>query len=214
MTAEPAFAPITLQLPGGKGRFVLEYPLTEETDVPQNALFKQPEFTRYLPMIDPNPSLEATRTRRLSQTVDPNTKVFSIRSCSTGDFEGSLGLYRMDHPNHAAEAGLVVFANRHRSGVATEALFLLLEHAFGTHENGGMGFNRITFVTNAANAAMRGWLDSAAGAALEAVSREAWFDVKAEQYHDSVTYAILKSEWEGKCKDILYTKLCNYLTSA
>ncbi|KAI8845927.1 acyl-CoA N-acyltransferase [Chytriomyces cf. hyalinus JEL632] len=205
---QPAYAPTTLSLP--KGRFILSHPLTEQDDEPQNALFKSPEFTKYLPNFNPNPTLQDTIQRRITQTADRNTKVFSIRTKDTNEFVGSLGLYRMEHDNKATEAGLAVFTTKHRSGIASEALFLLLNHAFTDVDKGGMGFNRVTFVTNALNAAMRGWLEKAAGATQEALFRDAWRDASKDTYFDSVTYAILKREWEGTSRKKLLEKVERY----
>ncbi|KAJ3072469.1 hypothetical protein HDU98_003545 [Podochytrium sp. JEL0797] len=176
--------------------------MTEQDDADQLRYIISPESLKYLPMIPPNMTLADVAARRESQAASGNFKVFKMNKTATGEFIGCCGLYRMEKDNFAFDCGLGIFAEFHRNGFATEALFLVLDHGFTD-----LGFNRTTFVTNAKNEGMRKWLENAAGAVQEGYFRESWFDAKVDTWDDSVQYGILKSEWEGGMREKLLDKV-------
>ncbi|KAJ3295984.1 hypothetical protein HDU79_007776 [Rhizoclosmatium sp. JEL0117] len=204
-TLQPLFEPTTLKLDSPNARVVLTYPLTEADDADQLRCLTTEAFTKYLPMMNPNMTLEQVAARRESQNAAGAFKVFKMNHVSTGEFIGSGGFYRIEKDNFAYDCGLSILPEFHRSGFASEALFLVLDHGFQ------LGFNRVTFVTNAENQGMRGWLENACGAKLEGVFRQSWRDDKIDGWVDSVMYSILRSEWDAGMRERLLTKVNKYL---
>ncbi|KAJ3017880.1 UNVERIFIED_CONTAM: hypothetical protein HDU68_011434 [Siphonaria sp. JEL0065] len=201
---EPIFQPTVLQVEGPASRLVLVYPMTVQDDADQLKAMTAPEFLEHLPMMNPNMTLADIAARREKQAADGIYKVFRINNRETGEFIGSCGMYRIEMENFAYDCGLTILGQFHRSGFATEALFLILDHGFQ------LGFNRTTFVTNANNTGMRKWLENAAGATLEGTFRQSWRDDRIDGFVDSVMYAILRSEWEGGMREKLLTKIQSY----
>jgi RimJ/RimL family protein N-acetyltransferase len=74
-------------------------------------------------------------------------------------------------------------------GLGRKIVYWLAEYLFTQTEK-----HRIEGHTRVDNVAMRRLL-KACGWVLEAYHRQAWPDDKG-QYHDAVTYALLKSDWE------------------
>ncbi|KAJ3291617.1 hypothetical protein HDU79_002187 [Rhizoclosmatium sp. JEL0117] len=207
-TLQPLFEPTTLQIDSPQARLFLTFPVTEADDADMLRCMTAVAATKYLPMVNPNMTLEEMVARRESQAASGVYKVFKINTLRTGAFIGYCGFYRMDIGNFAYDCGLSILEEFHRSGYATEALFLVLDHGFMQ-----LGFNRTTFVTNSKNVGMRGWLENVCGARLEGTFREAWRDEKVDGWVDCVMYSILRSEWEGGMRDRLLTKVNKYLVA-
>ncbi|KIJ53703.1 hypothetical protein M422DRAFT_775726 [Sphaerobolus stellatus SS14] len=98
----------------------------------------------------------------------------------------------IDLTNRSAELGIMLKSEFHRSGAATEILYLLMRQAF---EYPGLKLHRATFITGKDNTPMRGWFE-AFGIEQEYHYREAWSDGKGG-YVDAVGYTLLDREWPG-----------------
>ncbi|KAG9009688.1 hypothetical protein FRB90_008210, partial [Tulasnella sp. 427] len=192
---------IRLSFPNG--RIELSWPPTLADDEEAHALYTNPKVIQYLPFWNSSATLESVTQRRVNRLASPSEfRDFRIHHLaplhtpsSTGlpNLLGTVGFIFMSPENRATEAGIIIHPEAHRAGYASEALYLCLKHGFDPEESGGLGFNRIMFITAAMNAAMRGWLEIALGAKHEGTLREAW--KSGDEFIDAVQYSILAREW-------------------
>jgi RimJ/RimL family protein N-acetyltransferase len=104
-----------------------------------------------------------------------------------GAAAGWLGLLDVQPAHAAIELGNIWFPpGLARTGAATEAMFLLLDHAFG------LGYRRVAWKCNALNAASRRAAERL-GFALDGVLR-AHMIVRGQR-RDSAYYSLLAEEW-------------------
>ncbi|KAJ7600419.1 acyl-CoA N-acyltransferase [Mycena floridula] len=104
--------------------------------------------------------------------------------------------------NNSCHAGIIVSPNIHGRGIATEALYAVMEFAFETRK-----FHKVTFETSTENIQMRGWLEKTAGACLEGVMKDGWKYFEADAYCDVANYGILEGEWRDSVKGQLEAKM-------
>jgi len=116
-------------------------------------------------------------------------------------FAAQCTIMHIDETNKSAELGLIVRPDLHRTGIATEMLYLLLRLAF---EHPDLKLHRAYFTTGYSNVQMKGWFE-AYGILQEFRLREAWSDGKGG-YVDAVGYSVLDWEW-GDLKERLERKL-------
>jgi RimJ/RimL family protein N-acetyltransferase len=113
---------------------------------------------------------------------------YSVIDVATGNALGTLALMRIDAPNGVIEVGFVTFSPRlQRTRIATEAIFLLMQHCFDT-----LGYRRFEWKCDALNAPSR----AAAlrfGFTFEGIFRQAI--VYRERNRDTAWYSIIDGEW-------------------
>ncbi|KAG8891393.1 hypothetical protein FRB99_003622, partial [Tulasnella sp. 403] len=198
---EMSSPPPSLRLSLPNGRIEITHPPSPDDDIPIHALYTHPKVLQSLPFWSPNTSLDEVTARREMRTQDPeHFRDFRIRHHGGGGggddgvLLGTVGYMFMSPENLSAEAGIVIAPEFHRSGYASEALYLLLEHGFAPLAEGGLEFNRVTFTTANTNVAMRAWLKNVLGATQESHLRQAWKGPGAE-FIDATTYSVLSNEW-------------------
>ncbi|KAI8811187.1 acyl-CoA N-acyltransferase [Cladochytrium replicatum] len=211
MSADPPYKPISL-----KGRRLrLVYPSPPEDDPAVVDLYQDPITLAHLPFLPPSTSLEKVKAWRESRLANPSFKDFRIHTITDPpEFVGVIGFRDIDiSVNFHGEVGVIVSPKFHRSGYATEALALLMEHGFASKDDGGMNFHRVVYVTAADNAAMRGWLDRTLGARHEGTYRANWKILPADgddgkvRWVDSVIYGMLEDEWNSEGRKRLQDKI-------
>ncbi|UWQ22649.1 GNAT family N-acetyltransferase [Jannaschia sp. W003] len=149
----------------------------------RRAMLDDDSIWRWLPY-GPFASDEAHAAHLAAQADAEDPAFYAI---GAGDWRGVGALMRIDRPNGAIEIGHLCFAPAlQRTIAATEALFLLADHAFAS------GFRRLEWKCDARNAASR----RAAlrlGFAHEGTFRQA--AVVKGRNRDTAWFAILDGEW-------------------
>ncbi|KAJ7204790.1 acyl-CoA N-acyltransferase [Mycena pura] len=156
-----------------------------------------PETRRYMPFPE-HFTLEATRERRVARAADETIIDFSIHTVpsdaqSATKYVGSISIFDIDEGDRSCEAGIAVWPESFRAGIATDAMHRALTHVFEERQ-----LHRVTFQTGVNNAAMCGWLERF-GAILEGTLREAWSDGHGG-YMDAFLYSILEQDWTNTVK--------------
>jgi GNAT superfamily N-acetyltransferase len=187
-------------------------------------LRSHPETRRYLRFFPETMTVDEARLLREKAAENSATTTQFKIEITDGNkdspevkFAGTIGFYRLYAENNTTEVGLLVSPDMHRKGIATEAVYVLLQYAFEVKK-----LHRVTFVTGADNigillphcvsvasitkfSGMRSWLERICEAVLEGEAREAWKD--GDGYSNSTTYAILDWEWRDRVKARLFGRL-------
>ena len=122
-----------------------------------------------------------------SQQTSCDPIFFAIVEASTGQACGVAAYLRIDPNNGCIEIGHLAFAPRlQRTPAATEALFLMLDHAFA------QGYRRVEWKCNALNAPSRRAAQRL-GFRFEGLFRQA--AVVKGRNRDTAWYAMLDREW-------------------
>ncbi|KIJ53702.1 hypothetical protein M422DRAFT_25518 [Sphaerobolus stellatus SS14] len=204
MTSANRWPPLTILSPWKRIALVSTSLAGSEDDIEVAAMRSDPRTRLYLPFMPLRITPDEWRVIREDRAKKDDTCDFHARfvmpSSSNQDplsESGSLSLLaaqatimEINLVNRSGELGLIVKPELHRSGIATELLYLLLRHAF---EHPGLKLHRACFVTGKDNVQMKGWLE-AFGIEQEFRFREAWSDGKGG-YVDAVGYSILDREW-------------------
>jgi RimJ/RimL family protein N-acetyltransferase len=138
--------------------------------------------------VGPFDSLDAYRAHltRIAASTDPFH--YTVVDLSTGKAVGTLALMRIDPANGVIEVGFVTFSRLlQKTRAATEAIFLLMRHAFDT-----LGYRRFEWKCDALNAPSR----TAAlrfGFTFEGIFRQAI--VYRGRNRDTAWFSIIDSEW-------------------
>ncbi|KAF7294203.1 Ribosomal-protein-alanine acetyltransferase [Mycena chlorophos] len=186
-------------IPSKSGRLSLVPPV--ESDDPAVAVVRSHRLTRqYLRFFPESVSVADATARRLSRQADHSLVDFHIHT-SDGEFVGTTGIFGIDNEMRFCEVGILIAPERARGGLATDALFTVLQYAFETR-----GMHRAEFHTDAENTPMRGWLDTA-GATLEGTRRSVWPDHSTGGWSDACIYAILEHEWKSVVKGRLEQRI-------
>jgi RimJ/RimL family protein N-acetyltransferase len=123
-----------------------------------------------------------------SEDADPGALPFTIVPTSTGVPEGKASYLRIDPPNGSIEVGNIWLGpGLKRTTAATEAIFLLIRHAFDD-----LGYRRFEWKCNALNAPSR------AAAARFGFTYEGTFRqnvVVKGRNRDTAWFSIIDSEW-------------------
>ncbi|KAF7302229.1 Ribosomal-protein-alanine acetyltransferase [Mycena indigotica] len=180
-------------------------PPNEADDPYVSVLRSHPDTRRYLRFLPDTVDLAAATQRRLSRQADPSLVDFHIHT-TNGEFVGTTGIFRIDTDyGNSCEVGILIMPERARGGLATDALYTVLEYVFETRQ-----MNRAEFQTGVDNVPMRGWLERA-GAALERTRRAVWTDPATGKYSDVCIYGILKDEWTDVVKERLRLKIFKHV---
>jgi RimJ/RimL family protein N-acetyltransferase len=166
-----------------------------EDDAVVAAVRSDPETLRYLPFMPTSMSADEWRAEREANSANDEIWKFHVHlanpeTAQPALFVGQCGIMRIDAPNRCADIGIIIPSRLHRTGIATEALYLTLSHAF---EHPDLKLHRVQFVTSSTNVQMRGWLERF-GIEVEYRMREAWTDGQGG-WLDSMGYSILEVEW-------------------
>ncbi|KAF7983279.1 hypothetical protein HWV62_22926 [Athelia sp. TMB] len=116
------------------------------------------------------------------------------------NFVGMCSFDAISKEHGSATAGILISPDYHRMGIATEALYTLLNSGFEDEK-----LNRIVFQTAASNVMMKGWLEKVLRAEQEYTKRECW--KTGDGYIDVSGYSVLAREWSGGMKAQLESKL-------
>ncbi|KAJ7784088.1 acyl-CoA N-acyltransferase [Mycena metata] len=188
------------------GRIIL-VPPPERDDEAVAAMRTHPDTRRHLPFFPEHFSLADAAARRVERDIDPTMVVYNIHTLAAtpdtpaGTFVGATALTHIQTDYRSCEAGILIAPAFFRTGMATETLYMLLEHAFEERK-----FHRVEFQTAVDNLAMRTWLVKA-GATLEGTRRGYWCGVGADGYTDVAMYGILEEEWLATVKGRLEAQL-------
>lgn len=155
------------------------------------AWLNNPQVTRYLQHMRPwSMAEERAWIDALMRNDDP-TRVTYVVETADGEYVGATGLVHIDSRNRSAEAGIVIGRPEEWGrGLGTEALNLLLRHAFEE-----MNLHRVMLRVYAFNQrGMRSYVKL--GFVEEGRHREALFRHGA--WHDTISMAILQHEYFEK----------------
>jgi len=185
---------ITLESPWRRIRLVLPSACDDEAYA---ACRTHPITRQYLRFLPESQTVEEVRIRREARAEDARLKDFIIYYLSEDGstrFAGFSGYFNIDESMLSCEGGIIVAPDFHGKNIATETLYVLLQHIFEDQK-----FHRVTFETSADNVAMQAWLEKVAGARLEAIKKEAWRLLDGT-FSDTKGYAILDWEWRDMIK--------------
>lgn len=125
----------------------------------------------------------------LRAVAERAAQVFVQRDLASGRIVGSTRLFQFSLRDRRAEIGWTWLApEAQRSGLNTEAKFLLLQHAFET-----LGLMRVEFKTDALNTRSRAAI-ARIGATQEGIFRRHVL-CESGRVRDSVYFSIVDSEW-------------------
>ncbi|TFK42310.1 acyl-CoA N-acyltransferase [Crucibulum laeve] len=191
---------ISLLSPSGRVKLI---PPTKNDDEAVSIIRSHPVTRFYLRFFPEIFTVEDARERRETRAEDSKLIDFHIHAIMDDErfhFSGTTGIFNIDLANETCEAGILVSPDTHGKGIATEALYTLLQYVFEERN-----FHRVTFETASDNIGMRKWLEDTAGARLEAVRKEAWKESEGK-YCDVNGYSILNWEWNSHVKLALEKK--------
>jgi len=177
-------------------------PSRVEDDEAVAQLRSHPETRRYLRFLPKTITVDEVRRRRESRAEDPRVIDFHILVKGNNGlfvFGGQAGIYNIDETNRSCDAGVIVSPLLHRKGIATEALYNVLEHAFEDRR-----IHRVGFETGSDNLPMHYILQKVLEAKLEGEKRESWKD-ENDGYSDVHIFSLLRREWSGGIKEKLQT---------
>jgi len=151
-------------------------PPSKEDDEHVAALRSHPETLVYLKHLPEHFSVSDACKRREECAADPRSRNFHIHlvtapgpsSIGMSPLVGTCSLKDVDPANRSCEAGILISPAFHRTGLATESLYLLLDYAFTVEE-----LHRVVFETSIDNIAMRGWFEHVLGIEFEAQLKDA-----------------------------------------
>lgn len=192
---------ITLRSP--KGRLILVSPNAADDEM-NAALRAHPRTRKYLPYFPEQFSTDQARALRESRAAAGNISfhvhIFNDDESGTTSFVGTCGFHNIAEEHASAEVGILISPDYHRGGIATEALYTLLEFGFEERK-----YHRLVFETGADNVMMKGWLEKVVGAEQEFRKRECW--KTKEGFLDVVGYSLLACEWSGGMRARLISRL-------
>lgn len=151
------------------------------------------ETTRYLTEIFDQPYTEKNGEDFLNYALSGGSErmMFVMADPVTEEYWGQISLERISRRDDTAEVGVVLAKEEHRGkGIGREALSLLLRYAFDT-----LGLRRVELTVFAENSRAR-LCYLKAGFIEEGVARQKTW--KNGKFHDIVSMAILRDEWEKK----------------
>ncbi|TFK73970.1 acyl-CoA N-acyltransferase [Pluteus cervinus] len=187
------------------GRLQLITPPEDDSEDNLVALLRTHPFSRkYLQFFPDKVTVEEMRDRRVQRSKESRIRDFHIHTLDDeghSQFVGITGIFNIDLTHESCEMGIMVDPDQSGKGVATDALYTLLEWAIEEQK-----MHRITFETTVNNAPMRHWLEKIAGARLEAERKECW-KVEERKYADVAGYCILDWEWRERVKVNLQRRL-------
>lgn len=181
----PHFAPVTLE-----GRWVRLEPLTTAHVDALSAAASDPTiWTWYVLAFDTPDKMQRLMAQAQRAQADGSELPFVQIERRSGQVVGSTRYMNIDRANRRAEIGFTWLISRcQRSGINTEAKYLLLRHAFET-----LGLNRVEFKTDVLNEKSRRALERI-GAVQEGIFRSHMV-TEIGRIRDSIYYSIIKTEW-------------------
>ncbi|KAJ3277662.1 hypothetical protein HK104_003092 [Borealophlyctis nickersoniae] len=186
-----------------RGPRVLLRPMEPSDDEACAAILSDPETMSHLLYMSKRsvggwtPSDAATR-REAQLARNRDGTGLSLAIIINNRLAGSVGFTSIDPPNRSGNCGIILSKEFQRGGYGTEALYLVLDHAFEV-----MKLHRLEMGTDVENAAMRGWLEGLCGVKPEGIRRDMMWDSELERWCSSADYAILEDEWFGGIRDKL-----------
>ncbi|KAF4598506.1 hypothetical protein EYR38_006910 [Pleurotus pulmonarius] len=192
-----------MKLVSPTGRLVLAAPQVED-DPAVSVLRSDPAVLRYLTGVIPDVcTIEDARQLRETRSQDTQTCDFYIHLIENESpkFVGMTGIFKISDAHRSCEVGILVSPQVHGQGIATEALYMVLNFAFAER-----GMHRVTAQTSAANQPMRKWFEEVAGATVDGHMRDAWSTAPGK-YVDTIVYGILEDEWREVIKPRLEVRM-------
>lgn len=177
--------PVTL-----RGRHVILEPMVREHAAELYAISRHPELWRLslLPMDTPE-DVAAYVDTAVSGVAAGTTLPFVQRCSASGELIGSTRFGNIDVFNRRVEIGWTwIIPPRQRSGINTEAKYLLLRHAFED-----LGVYRVEFKGDARNEKSRNAL-ARIGAKYEGILRQHMRTADGGQ-RDSFYFSVIAAEW-------------------
>ncbi len=124
--------------------------------------------------------------------------VFAIIDKATNKVAGSTRFMKANFPYKRLEIGFTFLGETwQKTGINTEAKFLLLSHAFEA-----LQFNRVELITDYLNTKSRNAI-LRLGAKEEGIMRSHMI-MPNGRVRDSVLYSIVKHEWEGVKQNLIF----------
>lgn len=161
-----------------------------DTDLYYSKLFDP--YTRRLTGTQATFTREQIHSYLDKKTQDTSTSILLFIALKDSDeVIGDIALQSIDHLNRNATIRISIDSKENRGkGYGTEAINLLLEHAFGIMNLHRIELNVFTFNEKAYKVYEK------IGFKKEGVQRDALF--YDHEYHDSILMAILEDEWRSK----------------
>lgn len=184
---KPALAPAHAPLVGVRARLepldVAEHAASLHAANAADSAGRMWAYLPYGPFADASAYADWVRQSQAS----PDPLFFAIVTAATGQASGVAAYLRIDPNNGSIEIGHLAFApHLQRTPAATEALFLMLDHAFA------LGYRRVEWKCNALNAPSRRAAQRL-GFRFEGLFRQA--AVVKGRNRDTTWYAMLDREW-------------------
>jgi RimJ/RimL family protein N-acetyltransferase len=175
------------------GRFVRLEPLgPEHAEDIQQAVFNEDVFARAAYMVDPPPEEEAARAAWFSGKIDWSGRTyFACVDARSGQARGFLAFMRDEPAHRTVEIGDVLFGSGvSRTPAGTEAVYLLLRHAFES-----MNYRRVEWKCDTRNHASYRAAERF-GFTFEGVFRQHM--IVRGQSRDSAWLSMLDGEWPAR----------------
>ena len=165
----------------------------ERTDLPKfKEWLNDPEVTEGLSLYLPLSTADEEKWFETVMQDDPAQRPLAIEIQNGDNWQlaGNTGLFHLEWTNRSAEFGMFIGEKSIWSqGYGTEALELILQHAFHT-----LNLNRVYLRVFVSNPRARRSYEKA-GFVLEGTLRQALF--RHGQYVDVNVMSVLRSEWKG-----------------
>jgi N-acetyltransferase len=186
MSSEMIVAPVTLE-----GRHVRLEPLSQEHQAGLSAIGLDEELWRWIPIpVRSAEEMAAYIETALAEQARGVSLPFALIEKSSGRAIGCTRYGNIDRTHHRVEIGWTWVAREwQRTGVNTEAKYLLLRHAFET-----LGCMRVELKTDSLNEKSRAAI-LRIGAREEGTFRNHMITASGRIRH-TVYFSILDSEWE------------------
>jgi len=163
----------------------------ERADLPKyQAWLNDPEVTEGLALYLPLSTADEEKwfDDMLQRAAEERPLAIEIRAGDTWQLVGNAGLFNLHWTNRSAEFGIFIGDKSNwNKGYGTEALHLILRHAFNT-----LNLNRVYLQVYSSNPRARRSYEKA-GFVHEGTLRQALF--RGGQYIDVHVMSVLRSEW-------------------
>jgi RimJ/RimL family protein N-acetyltransferase len=159
------------------------------------------KYSRYLPETVSPAEVAILRESRAPNSHYLDFIVSALNDDGSYSFSGICNVFLIDATHMWGDAGIWIASDCHGQGLTTPILYMLLEHVFEAR-----GLHRVSFMTGADNAPMRGWLEKVAGVRQEGTFKDCWKE-PAGGWQDVIPYSILDHEWAEKMKPTLQQKM-------
>ena len=156
------------------------------------AVFGDPEVTRFMDVVTRVDTAHAREMIEEVQALARRDELYQwgIALRASDEIVGTITLASLDPNNRRAELGFALARGQRGQGYATEAVRVVLEHAFGA-----MSMHRIEADVDPRNATSIALLERV-GFRKEGYMPERWLN--DGEWQDTVFYGLLASQWSAR----------------